>query len=379
MNSLFRIFKRPSCVCGVLLASFSLVTGCNRDDVQVYRVAKSQSLAAADSGNLPPGHPASGASTAPPELKWTLPPGWQEVSPGEMRVASFKVQDGNKQAELGVVPLPGLMGRDLESVNRWRTSVGMPAVTEEELPKLAQKIEVAGQQADLYEQAGENPGSGDKTRILAAIMRRDNVAWFFKLTGDDELVTKEKPAFLSLLTSLRFEPAGNGNTISLPASHPPLTGVEPMATAGGSSGQDKPSWDVPTGWKEAPAGQFLVAKYTISGQNNAQAAVNVSMSAGAGGGVAGNVNRWRGQLGLGELSEGEIEKLLTPFEAGGSKGVLVEISGNDARSGQKARLVGAIVPKEGVTWFYKLMGNEQVVESQKTAFSNFVRTAKYNN
>ena len=96
-------------------------------------------------------------------------------------------KDG-KQADVSVVPLPGMAGSDLDNVNRWRGQVGLPGVSEAELAKLAQPVEIAGQPATLYEQAGADPGSGKKTRILAAISRRDGVAWFFKMTGDDDLV-----------------------------------------------------------------------------------------------------------------------------------------------------------------------------------------------
>lgn len=144
-----------------------------------------------------------------------------------------------------------------------------------------------------------------------------------------------------------------------------------------TSGGDKPKWQVPSNWKEAAAGQFLVAKYTITGPGNAQAAVNVSTSAGTGGGLAGNINRWRGQLGLGQLSDAEITQMVTTLDSPSGKAMLVDMSGTDARTGEKSRLIGAIVPRDGATWFYKLMGNEQVVESQKEAFANFIRTATY--
>ena len=57
--------------------------------------------------------------------------------------------------------------------------------------------------------------------------------------------------------------------------------------------------------------------------------------------------------------------------------MLVDMSGTDARTGQKLRLVGAIVPQASQTWFYKLMGSTAVVEAQKNAFTKFVQTAKY--
>ena len=68
-------------------------------------------------------------------------------------------------------------------------------MSEAELAKLAQPVEIAGQPASLYEQAGTNPGSGEKSRILAAITRRDGTAWFFKMTGDDALVAAAEAGF----------------------------------------------------------------------------------------------------------------------------------------------------------------------------------------
>src|SRR5437867_2822935 len=82
----------------------ALSGGCGQNDIKVYRVAKEtpqpeQTAQTEPAAALPPGHPDT--SRATPQLKWTLPAGWEEVTPGEMRVASFRVkgQDG-KQADV---------------------------------------------------------------------------------------------------------------------------------------------------------------------------------------------------------------------------------------------------------------------------------------
>ena len=134
---------------------------------------------------------------------------------------------------------------------------------------------------------------------------------------------------------------------------------------------------MPAGWQEVSGGQFLVAKFTITGDSGVAAAVNVSSSPGDGGGLVGNVNRWRGQLGLAPLSEADVNKSVTSIDVQGGKASLVELSGTDARTGQPTRLVGVMVPQSGQTWFYKLMGDAKVVESQKDAFTKFVQGVKY--
>ena len=61
----------------------------------------------------------------------------------------------------------------------------------------------------------------------------------------------------------------------------------------------------------------------------------------------------------------------------GGKASFVDLSGTDVRTGQQARIVGAIVPQTSQTWFYKLMGDPKIVEAQKDIFTKFVRTVKY--
>jgi hypothetical protein len=377
--------NRNARLLSVLLAMTALLSlsGCGRGEVQVYRVAKEAPESVPPTQMLPLGHPDS--APAMPRLKWNLPAGWEEQTPGEMRAASFKVKgQGIKQADVSVVPLPGMAGGDFNNVNRWRSQVGLPSVKEEELAKLAQEVEIAGSKASLYDQAGENPATGERSRILAVVLHREGIAWFFKMTGDDELLAQQKPVFVEFLKSIKFEAQ---EVAVLPPSHPPIErgslppghpNISPLPVAAAvPSSEGKPSWQVPDGWKEIPGGQFLVAKFAITSKGNSQAAVNVSMSAGDGGGLMANVNRWRQQLGLAEIGGGDLPKVVAEIAVQGGKATLVELDGIDARTGQKAKLLGALVPQAGQTWFYKLMGDAKVVGGQKDAFTKFVQTVKY--
>jgi hypothetical protein len=172
------------------------------------------------------------------------------------------------------------------------------------------------------------------------------------------LVAQQKPKFVEFLQSVRYleaEPA-------MPAGHPDI-GALPVSTPTGPAA-GTPQWNVPADWTPAAAGQFLAAKFTVAG---GKATVNVSTSPSDGGGLAANVNRWRKQLGLGELTGDELAKSVST--AGTVS--LVEMNGT------KAALVGAIVTQPGQTWFYKLMGDPAAVAAQKDAFRKFVEDAKY--
>jgi hypothetical protein len=351
------------------MAAAMLLTGCGRDDVRVYHVPKE--VAAHEHT-----HSTHSAQTAAPSrvptVEWETPPGWEQVSPGQMRFASFRVtgEDG-KTADLGVFPLPGMGMGDLENVNRWRGQVGQPPITEAERVQQAIDVEVQGLKAQVYEMAGENAGSGEKTRIVGAILKRDGIPWYFKMTGDDELVASQKEVFVGFLRSLRF---GTSGPAELPPDHPPIGGATTASQASETS--EKPGWQVPTGWQEVPAGQFLVAKFTLVG-DNAQASVNVSNSSGDGGGLISNVNRWRRQVGLDELTAGEVSQMVHQLECINGIGSMVDMTGKGMSNGQPERVIGVVIPLGGKTWFYKLSGSEALVGKERQNFLNFVKTAKH--
>ena len=367
----------------LLLATALALAGCNRDSVKVYHVETNDTAAlpAQTAGSSPMSSMANMAGDIPipdnsglPKMTFTLPTGWKEKPASQLRVASFEVAENGKTADVSVIPLSGTAGGDAANVNRWRGQVGLQPLPEEELGKLAEKIQVAGQVADLYDLAS---GSEDSPRILALILHQGDTAWFFKMAGDADLVAKQKEAFIAFLKSLAFEGASTPanptamDMSQLPPSHPPIAGAIANSNLPAPDVDAKPSWTIPAGWEEGQLAQFLTARYVIKGESDTSAAVNVSQLSGDGGGLTANINRWRGQLGLAPISDEEAAKLPT-IEANGVKAVLTDFNGTDARSGKPARLVAVVLPLSSQTWFYKLMGDETVVGAQKEAFIKFV-------
>jgi hypothetical protein len=207
----------------------------------------------------------------------------------------------------------------------------------------------------------------------------DDAVWYFKMTGEAALVEKQKPNFLAFLKSVDFgklPPPSTMDLTKLPASHPDISGMGAVATTPTADAGDKPTWNVPADWQAGQLAQFLVARFVVKGDGDSGAAVNVSQLVGDGGGLAPNVNRWRGQLGLSPASDDDIAKLPT-IDASGAKATVVEINGTDPRSNKPASLVGVVLPLNSQTWFYKLMGDANVVAAQKDAFIKFVQSAKY--
>ena len=372
----------------LLLATALALAGCNRDGVKVYNVETNDTSAVPHqaAGSSPMANMANMAGDIPipdnsglPKLKYDQPLGWKEKPASQLRVASFEITENGKTADVSVIPLSGSAGGDAANVNRWRGQASLQPLPEVELQQLAEKIEVAGQAADLYDIASD---SEDSPRILGIILHQGDTAWFFKMSGDANLVAEQKTAFISFLKSVEFQaPSTHANTTAvdlsqLPPSHPPIAGMVADSAPTTPEAEAKPTWTVPAGWEEGQLAQFLTARYVIKGEDDASAVINVSQLSGDGGGLTANINRWRGQLGQKPAADEDIAKLPT-IEANGTLAVLTDFNGTDARSGKPARLVAVVLPLNGQTWFYKLMGDESVVGAQKEAFIKFVQSAKY--
>lgn len=353
-------------------------SGCHREEIQVYRVAKEPgnqpAVANPHASNVP------GDRRALPKLGWKLPAGWLEQAPSSMRVASFAVSgpEGQK-ADVAVIPLPGVTGRALDMVNMWRGQVRLEPVQSDELERLVTKATVGSTEAKFFDMANPTLNSQPSTlnqpsqRVLVAVLERDGTSWFFKMTGPAVWVESQKTAFLEFLKSIEF--LGGGKPTDMLAGSPQGTRAAAQTAPAGDPG-GKPQWIVPAGWQEAPPPQFLVAKFLV-GAAGARAEIAVSRLEGAGGGLLGNVNRWRGQLGLDAVTEVGLARFAKSVDVTGGQATLVDLSGTDARTGQPARLMGAVVTQPGEAWFYKLMGDPKIVESQAETFTKFVQSVKY--
>jgi hypothetical protein len=355
------------CAAGVVL--ISVLAGCRRDEAMVYNVPKDNSPPAQPALSAMPGNaspdmaPPPAAAMSLPRLQYQLPEGWQEKPPAAMRVASFTALGTNGQsADVSVIPLP-IVGRDLDLVNMWRSQVQLPATSDPDAVNQAEAVAIGADQGRLFNFVSGQPMIGtDRQRILVAMLTRGDMSWFFKITGADAFVASQKENFLQFLKSVLF----NENA---PAE---------LSTAPAAQNANAVSiWTIPSGWQQVTPSQFLLAEFSISSPDDGQADVNVAELEREGGGLTLNVNRWRGQVGLPAASETEFSKDVSTFDIPNGKATMVDVTGTDSKTGKPARLLGVIVPRNGQTWFYKLMGDEPVVAQQKDAFIKFIQSAQY--
>ena len=134
-----------------------------------------------------------------PQIKWKTPEGWTEIPPSAMRYASFSATDGNGgKIDISIATFAGDGGSDADNVNRWRQQIGLPPVDGTTVTSQVTPMKTADTTFSATDIAGAT------ARTVAAWTRRDGRVWFFKATGPNAAVEKEKPNFVKFIESVRF-------------------------------------------------------------------------------------------------------------------------------------------------------------------------------
>lgn len=358
--------------------------GCGRDQIASYEAPKDSPAppppSASPHGAGGAGGMMAGGPEARPGLRWKeLPAGWTERGASGLRVANFSLagtQGG--AADLAVIPLPGTGGSDLDLVNLWRGPLGLAPITEAQLPKHVEQADLAGQPYKIFSIVGSEPAdaSAASNQVVVVALRRENFTWFFKLAGDAPSVEAHRANLRSFIASAEFTapaiPANDPHAFA--AGGPSPAGGPP---ASGSDGTPSPTWQAPADWKAVPPTQMVHSKWSVPAATGAPGEVAVSVFRGEAGGLVPNLNRWRAKVGLPPAPDAELQALAGNFVVDEGKGTLVDFTGSETEGGTPSRLVGAIVGKDGWTWYYRLTGTPALVEAQRAAFVNFVKSARY--
>jgi hypothetical protein len=132
--------------------------------------------------------------------------------------------------------------------------------------------------------------------------------------------------------------------------------------AGAGTGESI-QWDLPKGWTETRTGGMRVAtlKPPVTGKIDA----SVIMLPGTAGGELGNVNRWRGQVGLPAIDDGARTGLRKEVKSKAGAISLYDFTGEGA---EKQRMLAGLLFVDGRSWFLKMTGDPDAVGAAKADF-----------
>ncbi len=389
------------------LTALLALGGCRKPEITTYSAPKDPSPAIAgpamSAANLPP------STSQAPAIRWTLPPGWTDQGANNIRLGNILVTGtDNQRAEMTVTRFEGDVGGELANVNRWRNQLALPPIDDTALSAAIIHRDYPAGHMDAVDIVSDAPlgNSTFKTRTLVAWLPQAGATWFFKLTGDDELVASQRNAFSAFLASVEFasSPASAGHTHThthaLPDGHPPLPGADvstspaqptpaapavssalpsasgPMTMANSTlpasavSSGNALVWSAPSSWTEKPLGPIRKGSFAIG-----DADLSITAFPGDVGGLLANLNRWRGELQLEPLTNADLPTatVTVPSADPALKFLVVDMAGNP---GTPTRTLGAILPVGSDTYFFKLKGPDATVAAAKNDFLAFLATVK---
>ncbi len=243
------------------------------------------------------------------EVRWTLPKGWTGSEGSGDRQSSIQFGKRDPKIEMTVVRLAGDGGGPLANVNRWRDQMGLAKIGQDGLEGAVRKV------------------TGQGLESL--------------------LVDLEGPKRPSMRPPQRMARGGGGG------GQPTLDDVRAMF-----------AYEVPSGWVENPSpGQGRIFEFQAG-----EALVTFSILGGEGGGLAANLNRWRGQAGLAPLAEDEAPSWTKQVRFLGRPGWSTEAVGKD-----RAVLVTFSLNPE-FSMFLKMDGTPAAVGAQREAFEALARS-----
>jgi hypothetical protein len=332
----------------VVLLLVLVLCGCQKEEIRVYTAPKDSPEPVAQVDQAAPEPASPHQQPLRPQVTWKLPQGWREDGANAMSLANFTIpgQPG-KEAGVSITQLGNLTGKDALLVNMFRQEFGLPQLTDDEVAKQLHPVEVGTQRGNLFELSGTRK---DQTlRIVTVVVHHPDGSWFYRISGDPDVVENQKPAFLAFLKSIQIKEA-------------------PAATQEPEVASEKFNWSVPATWKATAPGQMQVARFSVPEKNSGKAEVFASVFPSDTGGNLANINRWRKQLGMEPATEQDLGQLISPLDSSNPQAILVDMSNNNRR------LIGAIVPREGKYWFYKLLGDAEAVAPEKESFVAFAKS-----
>lgn len=353
---------------------FLFLSGCGRSDddkITVYRIPKETSPAMA-------AQPAADGAATAPAVHWVAPSGWEEQPASGFRKGSFLVKGADgKTADVSAISFPEQAGGLLANVNRWRNQLKLGPISNE--ADAGTPMSVAGRDMFFVDLVSAQPitPDGAKSRILGGILALPGETWFFKMIGPDQLVESQRDAFRQFLQSVSLTnapaasmPVATNTGASTNAPTPP-----PIAPAQAAAPLQ---YTLPPNWQEKPLTPMRLASFKTTAPNEKETDVSVVALPGEAGGDLANVNRWRGQVNLSPIDEATLAQSVEHVNANGHDFLLVDVAsaGPIGDKKEKERILAAILDENDRSWFIKMIGEDAAVESQKSAFTDFLRSVK---
>lgn len=300
---------------------------------------------------------------------WDVPDGWRVVpSLGRLgRVVSFALPGGDDAECYLSVMAGGGSGSVSDNLNRWRSQFGQTPLSAAEIAALPQRA-FFGAQTPLLECDGTFSGAADGAprpgyKLLAVCLTPPQALITLKLVGPAAIVDAQRGGFDRVCASVRLSQEAQESMGGREDPAGKQAGTAPPATAEPSA---QLTWTAPNGW-ERGADRFG-RDVTYNAPSGAECWISVLN--GDGGGLAANLERWRGQMGL--PPQGGAAP--ASFDLLGGRGEFIDLQGQGAQAGQSMLVVMRSLADRTV--FVKLTGAADAVAAARPDFETFCKSLR---
>jgi len=190
--------------------------------------------------------------------------------------------------------------------------------------------------------------------VLATGCRREQVT-HFRVEKGVEAVAASGPPGGSMGAGPPASPGMQGDVPAPPRPNAPL------------------AWTLPKGWSQEVAGGMRYATLKPPASVPGRVDVSVVVLPGPAGGELANVNRWRGQIGLPPLGDGELAAARKMVRSPAGELALYDFTSEGEK---KSRMVAALAEVDGSTWFLKLAGDAEPVGTVRPDFLKLLESIR---
>jgi len=150
-----------------------------------------------------------------------------------------------------------------------------------------------------------------------------------------------------------------------------------------ASGAPEILWTLPPDWTYQPDQTGMrKGSFAVKDKDGHEAVIAVTVFPGDVGGDLANINRWRGQVQLPPIGDADLASVMTETALPAGTFKRVDLTGSeagaDAAHEHSSRLIGAWLKQDNRTWFFKMIGEASLVDTQRTAFDGFLKSIHFN-
>ena len=166
-----------------------------------------------------------------------------------------------------------------------------------------------------------------------------------------------------------------------PLEESATTSMNPMPTnapspgsGGGIAAVRANSVATPANWEPQPLSEMRQASFLVKGDKGAIVDISLVSLGTSASNVLDNVNRWLGQLGQPPITEDKLRDVSQKLTTLLGEVTVVDLAGlpKDADPAKDGRIIAAMASSDSGTLFFKMRGNAELTEAQKSDFVKWV-------